>query len=102
LLNEAPNGYRIAKALNLPPSSVYNALKLLEHPFIGLVTHSQAEGIYYGEPKTDESLAQIAAVMFDGGSPSQARVERHRVEREIHAFRLVAGAIAHAEGNDRN
>jgi hypothetical protein len=81
----------IARETGLPRSSVYAALKILNHPNVMLV--SSAEGMYYGEPRTDASLASMAAFWHEGASPSQNRKQAHKLERERRVNRLVIGAI---------
>jgi predicted transcriptional regulator len=91
LKQPARNATEIAKATGLRRSSVYAALKILRQADIRLVI--SAEGVYYGEPRTDASLAEMAARLHAGSSPSQNRKEVHKLEREQRVNRLVIGAI---------
>jgi hypothetical protein len=90
LTHDAKNGAAIIKALGLPSSSVYAALKALQHDNVRLV--SSAEGMLYGEPKTEASLQAFAFAQFDGSSPSQARRERNQLDRERNANRAIRNA----------
>jgi hypothetical protein len=83
LTNEARNGAQIAKNTGLPQSSVYAALKLLQDGNVRLV--SSSEGVLYGEPRTEASLQSMALFWNDGASPSQARKQKHVIERELYA-----------------
>jgi predicted transcriptional regulator len=94
LRHPARSAGEIARAIGLPRSSVYASLKALTHHNVGLV--SCAEGMYYGEPKTDASLASMAAFWHDGASPSQARRQAHQLERERRVNRLMIGALKKA------
>lgn len=92
LTNDARNGAQIIKALNLPASSVYAALKALQHDNVRLV--SSAEGMLYGEPRTEASLQAFALAQYDGASPSKARRERNELDRELNANRAIRNARA--------
>lgn len=92
LRHTARNAGEVARATGLPRSSVYEALKTLTG--VGLVTRSTAEGgLYYGEPMTDGSLANLAVVLNEGASPSQARKQLHQLERERRVNMLTRKAI---------
>lgn len=94
LTHSARNAGDVARATGLPRSSVYKALLLLTHPNVRLVSRSTAEGgLYYGEAETDDSLALKAAFWNDGTSPSRARKESHRLEREVRVNYLTRKAI---------
>lgn len=62
-----------------------------------LVTFSEAEGVYYGEPVTDATLRELANTLTKRGKVasgrSQARREKHAAEREINASEDMARAI---------
>ena len=96
LTTPRPTAGVIAKAMNRPRSSVYDALKKLTAHDLQFVT--VAEGIYYGEPKTAASLEYLAACMFNGASKSQARKNGHKLERERRVNRLATNAICRIEG----
>jgi hypothetical protein len=98
LTNEVKNGAQIVKVLGLPSSSVYAALERLQHDNVRLVSRA-GDGMLYGEPKTEASLQAFALVQFDGASPSQARRERHALDRELNATRQIARARAYKMGN---
>jgi bifunctional DNA primase/polymerase-like protein/primase-like protein len=95
LKQPAKNAGEISHKTGLPRSSVYAALKVLTHGNVGLA--GSAEGMYYGEPRTDASLASMAAFWHDGASPSQNRKQVHKLERERRVNRLVISAIQRAE-----
>jgi hypothetical protein len=82
----------------MPRSSVDRALKNLSAGNVMLVTWSSAEGLYYGEPATDGTLARLAVTFSNGASRSQARKDLHRLERERRVNVLMAAAIAKEEG----
>ena len=92
LIHPAKGPKEIADALGLKRSSVGRALKFLKHDNVGLVMH--ADGVYYGEPKTDASLAEMAIYWHEGASPAKNRKEAHKLERELRANKLVIGAIS--------
>jgi hypothetical protein len=77
----------------MPRSSAYQALRRLEAPGVNLATFNAAEGLNYGEPRTDDSLQCLAFSFTNGASKSQARKEKHRLERERHVNFLVRAAI---------
>ena len=92
LLKQSAKGPKeISEALKLNRESVRRALRVLKHQSVGLIGH--ADGLYYSEPKTDASLALMAAYWHDGASPSKNRKEAHKLERELRVNKLVAGAI---------
>jgi DNA-binding transcriptional ArsR family regulator len=70
----------IARALNLPRSNVYAALRRLQDA--GLADFGMAERMYYGESKTDADLEYLA-VGWGVQGKSEARKLVHRSEREI-------------------
>lgn len=70
--------YKVAKALRLSPSVAYSAVRRLQD--MTLVTYSQAEGIYYGETRTDTALQLLADEIGKGGR-SKAREEKYQQER---------------------
>lgn len=91
LKQPADGASEIARNTKLARSSVYQALKLLQHDNVRLVFRS--EGKYYGEPRTDNSFAVMAAHWFDGSSPSEKRKATHRLERERRLNSLTERAI---------
>ena len=78
LVSPERNPYQVAKALKLSPSVAYSAVKRLQD--MGLVTYSQAEGIYYGEARTDAALQLLADEIGKGGR-SAAREAKYQQER---------------------
>lgn len=95
-IETAPSVNAIAKALELSYSSVYSAVGRLQHKDIRLVARG-GDGHYYAEPKTAASLQYLAAQMFNGGSKSQDRKTKHRIEREREATRRIKREIARIE-----
>lgn len=95
LKQPARSASEIAKFTGLPRSSVYRALRILRRADIRLVL--SAEELYYGEPRTDASLAELAAYWHAGSGPSKNRKEMHKLERERRVNRLVSGAIQKAK-----
>jgi hypothetical protein len=79
LVSPERNRYQTAKALNLSPSIVYSAFEKLQD--MTLVTYSQAEGIFYGETRTDTAL-QMLAVEYGKDGRSKARAEKYQQERQ--------------------
>jgi hypothetical protein len=88
LATPAHNAGTIARALNFPRSSVYAALIRLQDA--GLAVFGMAEGMYYGESKTDADL-EYQAIAW-GAHSSENRKQTHRSERE----KRVNGLMAHA------
>jgi hypothetical protein len=93
LQNLADNPAQIARETKLPRTSVYSAVKILQHDNVRLVSRG-GDGKLYGEPRTEASLQSMALFWNDGASPSKRRKEAHRVEREIEATRRVRNARA--------
>jgi predicted transcriptional regulator len=90
--NPGKKSKEIADHLCLKISSIRRALRVLKHETVGMVTE---EGrIYYAEPKTDASLAEMAAYWYDGASPYKNKKESHKLEREMRNNKLVRQAIA--------
>ncbi len=85
----------IARSTNNNAGSVRIALEQLRAA--RLVTFSEAEGVYYGEPVTDATLRELACTLTKRGKVasgrSQARREKHAAEREINASEDMARAI---------
>lgn len=85
----------IARNVKHNISSVTVALTQLQAA--RLVTFSEAEGTYFGEPVTDATLLDLAGTLVKrgkvAGGRSQARRERHKAEREINASVDMARAI---------
>ena len=84
------NAYRTAKAMGKPASSVYQAFKRLRKN--GLVTFGHAEGLYFGEAKTDASLQYLAADMGVDGKTKQ-KIRNFEIERERYINLQMARAI---------
>ena len=95
LLTPEPTIAAIARSTGRAYSSVYKAVKNLTRDGVRLVTI--AEGMYYGESKTEASLQIMAGDWYNGASRSQARKEAHRIERERRVNKLIAYAIAQDE-----
>ncbi|HLO30687.1 MAG TPA: bifunctional DNA primase/polymerase [Anaerolineales bacterium] len=73
------NAYQTAKALNLVPSTVYSAFEKLQA--MKLVTYSQAEGVFYGETRTDAAL-EMLALEYGRSGRSKARQQKYQLERQ--------------------
>lgn len=86
-ISPTSTGYKMAQALNMPPSSTYKALETLRA--CGLVTLS--EGLHYGELATDNTLGNLAAELGTNGK-ARTRRENHLREREIRNNKLLAKA----------
>jgi hypothetical protein len=80
LATPASGAGEIARALYLPRSSVYAALRQLQDT--GLAVFGMAEGMYYGESKTDSDLEYLS-IIWGAHGKSEARKQAHRAEREI-------------------
>ena len=89
LATPARGAGQIARALNLHRSSVYGALNRLQAA--GLAVFGIAEGLYYGESKTDADLEYLAVAWGVHGK-SEARKQAHRSERERRVNSLMARA----------
>ncbi len=89
LVNPERNAYQTAKALKLSPSIVYPAFRKLKE--MTLITHSQAEGLYFGEARTDTAL-QMLAIEYGKDGRSKAREEKYRLERMRYLNREFARA----------
>lgn len=70
-------------------STVYKTVKRLEK--WGLVTYSQAEGVYFAETLDEAALADIAAQLGSNGN-SIRRKNKHTREREIRTNQQIASA----------
>lgn len=85
----------IARSTKNNAGSVRIALEQLQAA--RLVTFSEAEGVYYGEPVTDATLRELANTLTKrgkvAGGRSQARREKHAAEREVNASEDMARAI---------
>jgi hypothetical protein len=82
-----PSKAAIARAVNRHYSTVRRYLDLLIE--LGFVTFGHAEGLYYGEPKSEEELALIAQRL--GSLGYNAKRKRHyQIEREIRVNALLA------------
>jgi hypothetical protein len=89
LITPASGAGTIARALNLPRSSVYASLKRLQNA--GLAVFGMAEGMYYSESKTDSDLEYLSHNWGVHGK-SEARKQAHRTEREIWVNRKMMRA----------
>ncbi len=91
LVKPERNAYQTAKALKVSPSVVYSAFKKLQE--IGLITHSQAEGLYFGESRTETAL-QLLAIEYQKDGRSKAREDKYRLERARYLNKEFARAKA--------
>lgn len=72
--------YAIAKDTGAAYNSVKDALnRLLTH---GLAIHSEAEGLYYAEPVTDNKLLALSVKLETNGRAEMQRI-KHGIDREI-------------------
>lgn len=86
LVGSEPSIAAIAKQTKQHRTSISKAVKKLMA--IGLVTHNQAEQLYFAEPKTTHNLEMIAAVMGSLGK-NDKRKRQHQGEREIRVNKAV-------------
>ncbi len=70
----------IARALNIPRTSVTDSLKRLTADNVRLVVLNDADGLYYGEPKTEYDL-QALCVALGIADRAQTRKEAYQTER---------------------
>lgn len=89
LTHPEPTTAAIAHALKMPRTSVYQAVRKLQDESLKMIGRG-GDGNYYAEPRTPASMQYLAAQMFNGGSPTQARKENHKVERERRNNQLIA------------
>lgn len=79
LINSEHSISAISRSTRIPRSSVKRAIDWLVPR--GFVTIGKAEGMYYGEPKTDGELEKLAAVRGTLGKSANRKRYHHR-ERE--------------------
>ncbi|MCZ2290002.1 MAG: bifunctional DNA primase/polymerase [Anaerolineales bacterium] len=90
LITPEVNAYRTARAMNLPPSSVYAAFTRLRA--VGLISYG-SEGVYYGESRTE---AEFESLSYDTGTHGKnaAKRAKHNSEREAYVNMQVMKAKA--------
>lgn len=82
--------YEIAKVTGAAYNSVKRAVqKLVTH---GLAIHSEAEGMYYAEPVTEDALLALSVELQTNGRAEMQRI-RHGIDREIFVNRSMAAAV---------
>jgi predicted transcriptional regulator len=82
--------YEIAKDTGAAYSSVKRAVqKLVTH---GLAIHSEAEGMLYAEPVTEDALLALSVRLETNGRAEMQRI-RHGIDREIFVNRSMSAAV---------
>lgn len=93
LVNPMPSKRKIAAVANLNRSSVYGALKRLTN--CKLVQYNQAEGVFYGQQKTEEELQRLVISLDkdrkrEVSGRSSRRKETHELERARRLHEIIA------------